>query len=310
MKRILSVFFIAFLVVCAYPALAQAPVVKVALDKEKILIGEPVNFALKVFLPSNGYQLSSGGFPDTLPKITIIKKGNFDSSQQSDYQLFQQNIQFTSFDSGYVTIPAIHFIFSDGTSRQEVISDSLKLFVTYSPQDSIVPFHDINDIISVKPQPEYWKWIVVGLGILLFLILAIVLFKKYSKQKLPHNFLKNPEKAFPEALAGLNLLRSQLPIPIEDSKQFYTDLTDIFKRYLTQTYFTNYAQKTSDELLVALKDKLENSDRLFPFANTLRISDAVKFAKYRPDNLTNTQCVDEVEKMIGHIQEILKKESR
>lgn len=287
----------------------QNPVVKTTLDRNEILIGEPFSLHIKILLPHSDYSLKGGGFPDSAQKLVVIKKGQIDSSLQSDYALYEQTIRLTSFDSGWVKIPSIEYVFQEENNPLiTVATDSMKILVKYAPQDSILPFHDIKDIISVKVETPWWKWIAIGLSILLLIIGLIFFIKKYKQPK-SVDTNKLGKNAFAEAMEALNALKNNLPQTPEDVKRFHTQLTDINKRYLTQRFGKSYFQKTTENILMDLKEILPDSHEIFDFANALKMSDAVKFAKWMPDNEQNKNCILAVEKMIQTLNGFHQKEA-
>src|SRR5882762_6560486 len=130
--------------------------VKVTVDKQQILIGQPIQLMLEAFVPA-GVPLT---WPvlDTLPHFEWMEKGQMDSVIKPDERYYRQYFTITSFDSGSWAIPRLPFV----SGKKLYFSDSVRIAVGYSKFDPNQDFHDIKDIIDI-PNP-YAKWIpwVVG----------------------------------------------------------------------------------------------------------------------------------------------------
>lgn len=64
-------------------------------------------------------------------------------------------------------------------------------------------------------------------------------------------------------------------------KKHYSMLTGILKRYVERKFRIPAMQYTTDELLLQVQARL-GKDAVADVAETLRVADAVKFARYQP----------------------------
>ena len=83
-------------------------------------------------------------------------------------------------------------------------------------------------------------------------------------------------------------------------------LNDIFQGK-RKTYKMNL---TSDEILMELDDYDSGKEQLFAFANCLRMSSAVKFAKYIPPQNESEKCFEQTKEMITAINNNLNKKPK
>src|SRR5690606_34651846 len=93
---------------------------------------------------------------------------------------------------------------------------------------------------------------------------------------------ERPIAPLEEALEQLGSSATEQLIRDEEWKRYYSRLTGIFKTYIEKKFAFPAMQKTTDELLVflhGLRSKNENRE----VVEALRMADAVKFAKYKPD---------------------------
>src|SRR3954471_15753169 len=86
------------------PVYMQAQVLaKAAVDRDQILIGEPIKLTLEVHIPL-GQSLNWFNL-DNIPHFEIIDGGKADTSDNIDGKEYHQVLTITSFDSGTVVIP-------------------------------------------------------------------------------------------------------------------------------------------------------------------------------------------------------------
>src|SRR6202012_785027 len=77
---------------------SSAPVLKATVDKQKILIGQPIQLMLEATVNGNAPLV----WPslDSLPHFEWVEKHNVDSSVQPGQRYYRQYLTITSFDSG------------------------------------------------------------------------------------------------------------------------------------------------------------------------------------------------------------------
>ena len=103
----------------------ETPTVKASVDKNQILIGEPIKLSIDIRSPMvSGNQLP--GF-DSLPHFELIEKGNRDSLISSNGASYHLEWKITSFDSGTRVIPSFPVI----VGNQVIKTDSLPIEVSY-----------------------------------------------------------------------------------------------------------------------------------------------------------------------------------
>src|ERR1700756_2928370 len=94
------------LLIC--PAGFLSAQVKATVDKQQILIGEPIQLMLEATVKGNG-PLTWPAL-DTLPHFEFIEKHAVDSTISPDGRYYRQYLTVTSFDSGTFAIPRLPFI--------------------------------------------------------------------------------------------------------------------------------------------------------------------------------------------------------
>jgi hypothetical protein len=287
---------------------AQLPTVKTAVDKNDILIGQQINYHVEASMPDNTYRLSWFSVPDSFGNFIAITKNKIDSNFSNGNLNFSQDIILTSFDSGRQVIPPLTLTAAtlDGDSTFNLYTDSIAINVTYSPTDSIMPFHDIKNIIEVKKAFPWWAWVLVGLGIVLLIIWILFLLKFFKKKKNTKIF-ESKLSPYDESMQLLNDLEKENLLQQNKFKEYHSRLTEIFKRYLSRKTNTYQLHLTTDELLIELNGFDLPKEQISTFANCLRMGNVVKFAKYIPPAFENEKCFSQTKEMIIAINNIVNK---
>jgi hypothetical protein len=266
-------------------ARGQGPVsVRASVDRQQILIGEPIRLNLEARLPPGN---DSAWFSsDSLPHFEYISPGKTDSLFSTDERILRREMIITSFDSGRWVIPPITLT----VDKKEYLTDSIPVTVDYSKFDPRQDYHDIKDILDVNnPYTRYIGW---GIGALTLCSLLLFLFFATRKKKLA---LQVEEKKVPlrspleEAILALEALRKQGLVEKGAVKDYYAELIDIFRRFIWRRFLITSMEKTNEELILRLRE-LKIPDKLFSgLTQVLRMSDFVKFAKYLPADSTNSE---------------------
>lgn len=304
MKRVLFFIGIVFIVQFTF---AQSPSLKTAVDKRHILIGEPIRYNVVVRFPANSYRITWFSVPDSFSHFEVVTRGKIDSVESNGILTCKQTITLTSFDSGIYAIPALPIDFEPivNDSTIHLFTDSVPINISYSPLDSTKTFHDIKTIIDVKDEIPLWMWIGAA-ALLILLIVAIIYLVKYfrSRKKLEPLF-NSKLSPLDEAMQSLGALQNEQLLYKGEVKQFHTRLTDIFKRYVSRKMEKNILNLTSSEILLLLNDTLLSRADTSLIAEALRMSDAVKFAKFFPHKeesetvwINTRKVIEQIDKLI------------
>ncbi len=300
--------FILFLFIFVLPTSlsAQKPNVTATINKKKILIGEQLEYKVKVAIPDNTYRLTWFTAPSDFGAFVIASAGKIDSTYANGILGFSQQLTLTSFDSGRQLIPPVelHFESLSGDSAFRMLTDSIPIEVTYSPADSVLPFHDIKPIIPIKITDSNWFWWVVAGAVLILGLLAYLIFRK--KKSKPVDVFESREPPIDEALGALNSLQQQHLPEKGEFRIYFTTLTDIAKKYISRKSNSNQMHLTGSELIETIRD-MTNRDSVSRYASSIRMGDAAKFAKYQPSSSDCSHCLEEFRSLIQEMDQHLNK---
>jgi hypothetical protein len=266
-------------------AFSQNPVsVKASVNRKKILIGEPIQLTLEAKVPANA---DINWFPeDSIPHFEFIQKGKIDSLTSGDEKSYRQDILVTSFDSGTQVIPGLS-LSVNGTAY---VTDSTSIEVGFTKFNPEKDYHDIKDIIDPEnPDAKYIPWALAALTLLSAVLVAYYVQKKRKTKEMAVQQAIAALSPYDEAIRALEELRKQ-DLPANGQvKLFYTRLNDILRLFILRKLEIASLVKTNNELILQLKSLDISAGQFSQLAQSLRMSDFVKFAKYLPDEKDNEQ---------------------
>jgi hypothetical protein len=285
-----AIFF--FLLHAATTAFAQyKTTVKATVDKNKIFIGERIQLTLEADIPEN--EPIRFFIIDTIPHFELDRQ-KIDTTNTSEGTSLKQIIQITSFDSGHWVIPSL-------VLGENLATDSIPVDVAFSPMDSTQAYHDIKDIIDVKPAEEkkkWWLWYAIGGSVLVLGLIAFLLFRK---KKPVLAVVPLPVNAYDEAMQQLGKLQKEKT----DQKQYYSRLVDIFRVYVYRKKDIHSMQKTTDDLVVQIRGLSIDREQFEKLSQSLRLSDFVKFARYVPSADDDRNTFETIKNSIVEIEKIM-----
>lgn len=267
MKKRFPILF-CFLLPAALLASAQKGIaVSAAVDKSAIVIGEQAHLVLQASFTGTAAPLFFT--VDTIPHFEILNRSKIDTQSTAGGVVLQQTLTITSWDSG--TWQLAPFALPDAAGGR---TKPVTVKVGFSNFDPDQPYHDVKDILEVKPGTRTtWYWYLIGAVFLLLLFLLMF----PGRKKAPAPVAAAPEDAYRLAVQRLERLKGEAP----DDKLFFTELVNIFRDYLQRRKGIHSFQQTTDDLsrqVAALQLKGDYG----PLVQTLQLSDFVKFAKYAP----------------------------
>lgn len=277
MKRI--VFILTVLLYCTF-ALAQEPKISAHTDSAQYKIGQWVLLHVDAQLPPG---------VDSLVPVPRDSVGPFEvlaiePTQPTDGRQ-QWMFRLTLFDTGNVFIPPIAFAYRSRTDTvlRVAYSNPLPLSIVGIPIDVKGDIKDIKPPLDAPWKFEDFLPYLVALAVLLLAGLAYYYYRKKKKER-EAAFLP-PKPTIPPGQAALGALRI-----LEDKhlwqqgkvKEYYSEVTEIVRRFFEDQFGLLALESTSDEILHQLHRVPEAAPLQPQCRSFLTTADLVKFAKYQP----------------------------
>ena len=255
------------------------------------MIGEQTRLTLKAEFPP---QVPMSFFTiDTIPHFEILERKKIDTLDDREGIKLSQSLTLTSFDSGHWVIPSFEL-----PADKPMYTDSLAVDVRFSPFDPNQDYHDIKDVIDVQvkeKKEETWYWYAAASAVLVAVIIYLLVRKKKNPiAKIPFVDPYKEAKQELEKLGKENLT----------SKMFYTRLVDIFRLYISKRKGIASLQKTTDDLVVQLRSLKLPTEEFNRLAQSLRLSDFVKFAKFEPAASDKNDSFKTIKEFIDDIEKV------
>ena len=280
---------------------AQKASAHATIQPSEILIGEQALINLQVIAPKDMEILFPVYQDSIVSGLEVLSMGNTDTTIVDNVRTINVKYLVTSFDSTLYYVPSMPI--SDGVDT--IYSNSFGLKVT-APElkDSTVAYLErmkagetdsidfnelqLNDIKSIQKAPFSWKdllsllWIPLIILILLAIIGAVI-YLIIKKNKKGYFFTPPPLLApHVRAMKSLDKIKGEKIWQQERYKEFYTQLTDVLRRYINERYGINSLEMTSGEILSIIRTKAEEDSVYNNLKQVLSVADLVKFAKYKP----------------------------
>lgn len=281
--RKLALYLIASVLTCMQ-AMAQNVIVSVQADSTMMWVGQQTGLHLEVTC-NRDQTIVFPVFRDTIVRnLEIIPPVIADTQYVNNGQRMTvtRSYTVTCFDSAFIFVPPFT-VSVDGTEYE---SESLALaFMNYEidPEDEGRIFGPKDNLRTpvrfYEAKSTILFWILAAIAI----AIAVYLFIRYRDDKPIIRRIKVEPKLPPHivALKGIEDLRASGSSHGEDSKHYYTCLTDILREYINERYGFNATEMTSFEILERLEEN-HDRDSLLELKELLETADMVKFAKFKP----------------------------
>jgi hypothetical protein len=291
MKKIFLSIFLAFALVNI--SFAGEISVKATLEPNEILIGQQSTYKLELIQPATE-KVSWPQFSDTLAtNVQILEKLKTDTVKISDGRIsITTEYLVSSYDSGFYYVP--EFLFE--TATEKVTSNPVGLTVNTVQVNEQTD--DINAEKNIMSAPFSWielaRWSGIGLAAVLIIAIIVLLLMRFVFNKKVTILPETPEVVLPAhvvALQKLEQIKTEKIWQQGQIKQFYTDITDVIREYLSGAYCINAMEMTTDEIVALVKKNKDLDEIRLVLKDMLELSDLVKFAKFVPLENENEKAV-------------------
>jgi hypothetical protein len=250
-------------------------------DSSSYLVGDWIAIHVD-FLHPKGAVLtpvlgdSAGGFL-VLERRPVVRTS--DSSSSTAFVV-------SKYDSGQAKFPSVDFsVTIPGEAAPRTVSTNpVVLTVRTVPVDTSKDFRDLKPPMAFPMSlAEMLLYAGAVIGVAALLYAGWRLWKRRKARKSGGSgYVPPPRPAHEIAFEQLALLKEKKLWQQGLLKQYYSEATEIFRRYLENRYSMQAMEETTDEILAGLR-KLRFPDEMSGTAERiLRRADLVKFAKFEP----------------------------
>jgi len=284
----------------AAPLQAQRLTAHAHADSSSYLVGDYINIRVDLLHPRGAVLRtalgdSAGGF------LVLARKPVTPTSDTTSTTAFV----VSKYDSGLATFPPVDFFVTTpgDTTVRTVSTNPVVLTVRTVAVDTSKDIRDLKPPIAIPitlAELLIYGGIALAAAVLAFLIWRYLKKRRARLAAGAAGYVPPPRPAHEIAFEQLSLLKEKRLWQQGLIKQYYSEATEIFRRYLENRYTLQAMEETTDEILAGLRKlrfpetMLETADRI------LRRADLVKFAKFEPG-------IADHEEMITVIREFVDK---
>jgi len=246
--------------------LAAQDAVKIYKPKE-IKFGEKFSLKLEVEnIPGENLAISTAPLSDSDFGFLNIKNDKNGAE-----------IYLIPFNVGISTFPALEIYLKDKNASVKSYPINLEIKPLYNPSEK----DEIKDIARIF---SFLLWLKILIAILVILSVYL-LYKKLSKTKKENLEIENekPDLRTPyqKAMDRISELASSDYLGRGMFKDYYSEISDILREYLTWEYDIKAVKMTTGDIIKKMKN-VSDINSAIKTRDLLDICDMVKFAKYIP----------------------------
>jgi len=275
-----------------------------SVDTLQIRIGEEVQYTVEVAADSTDLVIFPEG--QTFLPLEVIESYKVDTTYEQARVKLIKKYGLTQFDSGSYTIPAQQIY----VNEKPFSTDSVKIEVADVVVDTTQQkMFDIKPALEIdRPPFNVFTLILWILAIVLILAGVAYFFFRRKKRR------EEAEKQLPpyeEALVALQNLDNSELLAENKSKEYYSGLTEIVKRYLHREVDDTALESTSDELIERLQLHKDaghfefDTQTIKKLDSILKRADLVKFAKMSQQSGQASADRNVIEEIINETKEVI-----
>ena len=276
--------FVLSLCFALFSVFSFAQKVESSIDSLSIKIGQELTYKIEVEVDTTSLVVFPEG--QTFQPLEMIESYKVEATKIDDRFKLIKRYGLTQFDSGKYTIPRQKILIGD----YEFLTDSLTVEIHNIVVDTTKQgLYDIKPLIDVDKSPSKW-WLYTLLIALLLALIAFVLYWFVWREKpLTHEEKVALLPPYERAKLALQELDNSDYLENDQLKAYYSDLTQIIRKYLDEKVYDRALESTTDELisrLSLLKDGNQidiSKEDIKNIETILKRADLVKFAKSTPD---------------------------
>lgn len=245
------------------------------ISKVSLYVGETINYNMKIiYLRDINMSFEDISFDDTAD-ISRIISSNTTIKELGNYKEQNTYYELSFYDTGKFVISGFNLTYTVNNKKEIINGENIEITVlAFSDGETLPPLNKPLDIKTPWYIYVFILLIIVLIGLVIFFII-----KKLGKKDKRMDVNEVDEDK--NALILLDNLYSKNYIRLSVQTNFYFEITEIFKTYLSTRFSIGLAKMTTREfVLYSDKNIIPEYESVVSF---LEFSDYIKFAKKSTD---------------------------
>ncbi|MEE9367301.1 MAG: hypothetical protein V3V05_00400 [Pontiella sp.] len=285
--------------------------VEYRIDRESIMVGDPVELIVSAYFPTNGtLELPEIG----REKDVILLKRDWENIERDDgLSQSESRYSITSFRLGDHVVSTNHISCIVGDKTYITNFPNIVLKVSTSLEvDASSEIADIKSVHHLPGRIPAWLWMIPAVAAIAFLsgLISSKLWKNRA------TLIPGAPPIPPHVLAfrALEVLKNKGLLEQDECKPFYTELSLILRTYLEGRFDLNAPDETTEEIVAEMSKSIDlDGTQRNILQDFMRQADEVKFAKGHPDRSTMESAFNTTKQFIEETvetEELAAKERR
>ena len=248
-------------------------------DSTDYLIGDPITVHVVVEHPKGATVQPV--LEDTLAGFALLHR--IPPTRQGE-NATETGVVVARYDSGSATVPPLVYFYSlPGAAPDTVSTPPVAVTIHTVPVDTSQAFKDLKPPLSVP-----WTLAEIALYAGMILLVAALGYLAYwywkKRKRVERGEVYVPPPKAPHVLAyeELAALKEKKLWQQGLIKQYYSEVTEVLRRYIERRFEVMALEETTDEILAGLRSKQLDNGVMAETEKILKRADLVKFAKYTP----------------------------
>lgn len=270
--------------------------IEYSVDRESILIGDPVELIVTACFPTNGtLELPEIGREKD---VVLLERDWEDVPREDGLVQSESRYTITSFRIGEHVVSTGMIMCAVGDQTFSTNFPAVTLTVETSlAEDSSSEIADIKPVHKLPGRIPPWLWISLMVALVAFLVGWITSkLWKHRERIIPS---APPIPPYVIAFRALDALKNRGLLEKDECKPFYIELSIILRSYLEGRFNLNAPDETTEEIVeeMSRSPELDGSQRTI-LQEFMRQADMVKFAKGHPDRATMESAFDTTKQFV------------
>ena len=275
-------FFLIILIASVSPSFAQVSV-EAVIDSIQIFVGQQAHVTLTTHAKENA-KIEFPQFKPTeyiTPGVEVLSNHELDAKPQDNGFVARSMVYtLTSFDDTLYYLPPMTVKIDGQTYKSKSLA--LKVLTIEVDTTNVEQFFGPKDVQDSPFQWSDWSlsfWLSVVLLVLLALCYYLYLRLRDNKPIISRIRIVKRLLPHQKAMKEIEQIKADKMVASENSKEYYTKLTDTLRKYIEERYGFNAMEMTSSEIIEKLM-AVQDEKALSELRHLFLTADLVKFAKY------------------------------
>jgi hypothetical protein len=275
---------------------AQQLGARASVDSTTYLIGDPIVVHLDVTHPKGAALSLAVG--DSIDGFLVLNHTPFGPIGETSSSA---SLVLARYDSGTAVVPPVEVICSvpGDTTVLRATTNPLILTIRTVSVDTSQAYRDLKPPLSIPlTLGEIALYAGIVLAVAAIIYAGYRYWKKRQKKATGEVYIPPSRPAHAIALEELAILKEKKLWQKGLIKQYYSEVTEIIRRYIENRFKVMALEQTTDEIMSGLKRLKIKQSASSKVETLLQLADLVKFAKYQPG-------ISEHEEMLGLAHDIV-----